>query len=575
MSTGRLSSADRKPRRPSGDPTAIPPDMRLSTYAWALVVVGVVGAVFFVIVGNSDPWWFGADEELAEWIGSVRTSWAADVADAVEWLGSPWSLRIGLWGGVAVLLAYRRWRQLFTLATVVVAVEWLTERASEAIARSRPEGALEAIDGYSHPSIALAGLGVVLVGLGYALISRGRFRHMWFAASAITMVVAGLARLYLSVSHLSDLVLGALGGAAIAVGAFALFVPDESFPIDYHRRRSAHLPVTGKRGLVLREALEQQLLATNGMESVTMRHALTTQLGCDVVHCQLIDLKPFGQAGSAGSTPLRISVQGQIQGDVFAKLYSMNHLRSDRWYKLGRAILYGRLEDERPFTSVRRLVEYEDYMLRVMRDAGLPSPVPHGVVQLVPGREYLIVTEFFEGSVEIDQAEVGPEIIDEGLDIVRRLWHAGLAHRDLKPANLLVQRGSVKLIDVAFGEIRPTPWRKSVDLANMMLILALHVGPELVYERALTRFAEQEIAEAFAATRGLTIPSQLKSHLKAHQASEGLDLIEAFRKLAPERSPISIQRWGLRRLGLSAAVAFGGIVMIVVTFQNLRGVGLL
>ena len=62
MSTGRLSSADRKPRRPSGDPTAIPPDMRLSTYAWALVVVGVVGAVFFVIVGNSDPWWFDADE---------------------------------------------------------------------------------------------------------------------------------------------------------------------------------------------------------------------------------------------------------------------------------------------------------------------------------------------------------------------------------------------------------------------------------------------------------------------------------------------------------------------------------
>jgi len=575
MSTGRLASTDRKPRRPSGDPTAIRPEMRLSTYAWALVVVGVAGAVFFVIVGNSDPWWFEVDEELAEWIGSVRTSWVADIADAVEWLGSPWSLRVGLWGGVAVLLAYRRWRQLFTLATVVVAVEWLTERALEAVARSRPEGALEAIDGYSHPSIALAGLGVVLVGLGYALIPRGRLRRMWFVASAIAMVAAGLARLYLSVSYLSDLVLGALGGAAIAVGAFALLVPDESFPIDYHRRRSAHLPVTGKRGVVLREALEQQLLATNGMESVTMRHALTTQLGCDVVHCQLVDLKPFGQAGSAGSTPLRISVRGRIQGDVFAKLYSMNHLRSDRWYKLGRAILYGRLEDERPFTSVRRLVEYEDYMLRVMRDAGLPSPVPHGVVQLVPGREYLIVTEFFEGSVEIDQAAVGPEIVNEALDIVRRLWDAGLAHRDLKPANLLVQRGSVKLIDVAFGEVRPTPWRKSVDLANMMLILALHAGPELVYERALARFTEQEIAEAFAATRGLTIPSQLKSHLKAHQVSGGLDLIEAFRKLAPERSPISIQRWGLRRLGLSAAVIFGSIVLIVATFQNLRGVDLL
>ena len=51
----------------------------------------------------------------------------------------------------------------------------------------------------------------------------------------------------------------------------------------------------------------------------------------------------------------------------------MNHVRADRWYKLGRTILYGRLEDEAPFQSVRRLVQYEDYALRLMRDAGIPT----------------------------------------------------------------------------------------------------------------------------------------------------------------------------------------------------------
>ena len=63
----------------------------------------------------------------------------------------------------------------------------------------------------------------------------------------------------------------------------------------------------------------------------------------------------------------------QVAGDpdqyVFAKLYSQTHLRSDRWYKVGRTILYGSLEDEVQFTSVRRLVEYEDYIQRLMRDA--------------------------------------------------------------------------------------------------------------------------------------------------------------------------------------------------------------
>jgi len=34
----------------------------------------------------------------------------------------------------------------------------------------------------------------------------------------------------------------------------------------------------------------------------------------------------------------------------------MNHVRADRWYKLGRTILYGTLEDEKAYSSVRRLV---------------------------------------------------------------------------------------------------------------------------------------------------------------------------------------------------------------------------
>ena len=88
------------------------------------------------------------------------------------------------------------------------------------------------------------------------------------------------------------------------------------------------------------------------------------------------EVKPFGLAGSAGSTPLRISVKGDPDSWLFAKLYARNHLRADRWYKLGRELLYGRLEDEKPFNTVRRLVQQEDYALRLCRDAGLPTPGP-------------------------------------------------------------------------------------------------------------------------------------------------------------------------------------------------------
>ena len=152
--------------------------------------------------------------------------------------------------------------------------------------------------------------------------------------------------------------------------------------------------------------------------------------------------------------------------------------------------------------------------LRAARDArrrASPTAAPLGIVELTPEREYLLVTEFFDGAVEIGDAEVDDQIIDEGLALVRRLWDAGLAHRDIKPANLLVQDGHLVVIDVAFAQVRPSPWREAVDLANMMLVLAVRTDAERVYQRALAYFTPDEIAEAFAAARGIASPTQLRA----------------------------------------------------------------
>ena len=166
----------------------------------------------------------------------------------------------------------------------------------------------------------------------------------------------------------------------------------------------------------------------------------------------MLEAKPVGLEGSGGSTPLRLRVEttteeGTADTYLFAKLFAMNHVRADRWYKLGRRLLYGRLEDEARFSNVRRLVEYEDYALGLLRDAGIPTATPYGIVEITPEREYMLVTSFIEGAVEIGEAEVDDAIIDEALGIIRRLWDVGLAHRDIKPANLMVRDGQVYLID--------------------------------------------------------------------------------------------------------------------------------
>ena len=216
---------------------------------------------------------------------------------------------------------------------------------------------------------------------------------------------------------------------------------------------------------------------------------------------------------------------------MFAKLYTKGHVRADRWYKLWRTILYGSLEDEHPFQTVRRLVEYEDYALRLLQDIGVRTARPYGIVEITPEREYMLVTEFHTGAVEIGEADVDDTVIDQGLQLIRTLWDAGIAHRDIKPGNLMVRSGELLLIDVAFVQVRPSPWRQAVDLGNMMLVLAVRTDPERVYRRALNYFTEAELAEAFAATRGVASPTQLRAFMKR----DPRDLLGEFRALAPPR----------------------------------------
>ncbi|HEX2064004.1 MAG TPA: hypothetical protein VHE80_06250, partial [Acidimicrobiales bacterium] len=113
--------------------------------------------------------------------------------------------------------------------------------------------------------------------------------------------------------------------------------------------------------------------------------------------------------------------------------------------------------------------------------------------------------------------------------------------------------------------------RQAVDLANMMLTLALYSTPERVYERALRLFEPEEVAEAFAASRSVTIPLQLRSSCRA----DGRDLLGAFRALAPARPRVAIQRWSLRRIGLTVGVVGAAAGAVGLIALNLRTAGLL
>jgi tRNA A-37 threonylcarbamoyl transferase component Bud32 len=484
----------------------------------------------------------------------MRTDVATAVFKGLNLLSSDLMIRLLRWGTILALIFYRRWRHLVAGMAVFLVVEGISAAMTNAVARPRPlVEILVPWEGYSHPSVPLAALAATIGVMGYSLLPKGKWRNWWFGGGGVVLMLVVIGRTYLGVDHPSDAIVAVMLSIAVTVVTFKLFVPESVFPISYARGKAAHLDVTGRRGDAIRQAVRDQL----GLE--------VTYLG------------PIGLEGSAGSTPLQLNVrQGADSAEatmLFAKLYAQSHLRSDRWYKWGRTVLYGSLEDEVRFGSVRRLVEYEDYMMRIMRDAGIPCALPYGFVEITHEREYLIVTEFLDGAVEISEVDLTDAQIDEGLMAIRNLWDAGVAHRDLKPANIMMRDGHMALIDVAFGQVRPSPWRQAVDLANMMLVLALSSDAERVYDRALDFFSPDDIAEAFAATQSITIPSQTRSLLRAHRRDSRVDLIEVFRDLAPHRERISIQRWTGRRIGMTAITVLAILLLLSFIWDNLIGAG--
>jgi tRNA A-37 threonylcarbamoyl transferase component Bud32/membrane-associated phospholipid phosphatase len=530
-------------RRPSGAPPPLPRHLRSTGAGWlicAVVAIVLTGLVFRNGVRGAAIPVIVVDDTVVRWISDIDVPGIHGIARGVSYAGSWWVIEVTVWLLPVALIVFRRWRHLLIYLVVSQLAQSVHAFLYDVTTLPRPFGVplRGSWGGWSMPSIqmlALSGLSVMAL---YSLVPAGRPRNLlkWVVAVVVTLVA--LARLHLGVDPPSAIMVGVLIGVSFAVTGFRYFAPSEVFPVTYRRGRTAHLDVGGPRGEAIRKAVADQLGLT------------------------VSEVRPVGLSGSAGSTPLRLRVEGASSPYLFGKLYSRTHLRSDRWYKLGRELMYGRLEDEKPFNTVRRLVQQEDYALRVVREAGAPGAKSYGFVELTPEREYMLVTEFLDDAVELGDAVVDEALIDEALHLIRILWDAGLAHRDIKPANLMVRDGHILLIDVAFAELRPTPWRQAVDLANMMLCLALRSSAQLVYERALRQFTVEEISEAFAAARGLALPSQLRRALRA----EGRDIHGEFLRLLPERPrPIKVQRWTLKR------VAVALVTVILVTLLVLNG----
>ncbi|HYB48332.1 MAG TPA: hypothetical protein VED20_13405, partial [Streptosporangiaceae bacterium] len=100
-------SAGRR-RRPSGEPPPLPRHIDHSI-RWYLALGGIAGALWAAM---SVPAVLGlitrADLAVLRVVAAVRTAWLTRLMLDVNALASPWTVRLLVFGTIAVLVAYRR-----------------------------------------------------------------------------------------------------------------------------------------------------------------------------------------------------------------------------------------------------------------------------------------------------------------------------------------------------------------------------------------------------------------------------------------------------------------------------------
>ena len=303
---------------------------------------------------------------------------------------STWAVpAIGFSALLIIAFAMRRIRFGVAFVLALILVVMFVSQTQQFAVRPRPYGIeiLSRWEGYSHPLRSEAMLAAVCVAAVLLLTPLGRARRRAAYAAAALLAYTGLAAVYLGSAHPSDVFMAIVIAATVTVLVVRRVAPPTVFPVIYRRGSTAHLDITGNRGLAIRRGVEDQL------------------------GYRVLDVEPVGLAGSAGSTPLKLEVltTDGTSRTLFAKLYETTHLRSDRWYKVGRTLMYGQLEDERKFGSVRRLVQAEDYLAYKVTQAGIRTPQCHGIVELTPEREYVLVFDFLDGAVEMGRAQVNGE----------------------------------------------------------------------------------------------------------------------------------------------------------------------
>jgi hypothetical protein len=280
-------------RRPTGEAPPLPHHLQTSGVGWlvaAVVLVALTVAVFARGLRGFAVDVTVADAAVVRWLAGLHVPGLVGGWRVLAAISSWWVLNGLLVGLLLALLALRRFRQLIVVLILVQLLTLVVEAWLGPIAhRPRPFGGVirAGWGGWALPPLQVTFFALGMIIVLYTMVPEGRWRNAgkWVAAALVALTA--LARIALGADAPTDVLVAVAIGVTIPLLVFRLFLPNEVFPVSYRRGRAAHLDIGGARGTAIRQGLQDQL-------------GLVVE-----------EIRPFGLAGSGGSTPAADHPQGR------------------------------------------------------------------------------------------------------------------------------------------------------------------------------------------------------------------------------------------------------------------------
>jgi len=183
---------------------------------------------------------------------------------------------------------------------------------------------------------------------------------------------------------------------------------------------------------------------------------------------------------------------------VFAKVVAQDERSADLLFRLYRSITPRDLGDERPFSSLRRMVEHEATVSLMARSVGVATPRVLAFAAAEPGG-FVLSYEGIDGS-SLDGVEpyrLSDDVLGAIWGQIETLRYHRIAHRDLRLANVFLGTdGQVSMIDFGFSELAASDLLLRTDIAELLASLSLAVGPDRAIAAATNSLGPAAVADA-------------------------------------------------------------------------------